>query len=692
MAGLRLDTAVQFVSGVGPARARQLSALGIETVGELIEHFPFRYDYRPRSQAIGSLVLDETATIVGQIRRVRTRGGFGREVVTAEVEDGTGRCVVRWFNSAYLRDILGPGVVIAATGKVSQHRRHGCLTNPKYRIIEGASPDAVMNGESFDPVYPATAGLSSRRIARIVATALAEVGAQIDDPLPDDLRRSRSFPPRRTAVQRYHLPTRAADVEVARRRLAYDELLLMHLAVQVQRAAAERSTQACPIETTEEIDRRIRARFGFELTDGQNAAVADIVGDLARTRPMRRLLQADVGAGKTAVALYAALATIANRRQVAFLAPTEILAEQHCRKITQCLTDSRVRVRLLVGNTPRKDRRTALQALSTGETNLVVGTHALLEEDVAIPWLGLVIVDEQHRFGVRQRARIRGKGRDPHYLVLTATPIPRTLAMTIFGDSDVSTIRDLPPGRGPVETRCVKPPEQSKAWERVREELGSGRQAFVVFPLVERTAALPLKSAVDEVEQLRAGALSGFSVELLHGQMPREQKEAVMARFVAGETQALAATTVIEVGIDVPNATVMMIHHAERFGLSQLHQLRGRVGRGEHPSVCLLLTDTESETALERLSILCRTSDGFVIAEEDLRLRGPGEVVGQRQHGIVEFKVADLARDADTLEFSRADAAAIVAADSGLTKPVHRGLRLALLERFGDSLELVDVA
>lgn len=692
MAGLRLDTPVQFVSGVGPVRAEQLKALGVETVGDLIEYFPFRYDHRPRSQAIGSLRLDETATIVGQVRRVRTRGGFGREVVIADVEDGTGLCTVRWFNSAYLRDKLGPGVLIAATGKVSQYRDRGCLTNPKYRIVGGESLDAVVNGESFDPVYPSSAALSSRRIGRFVAAALAEVVDQVDDPLPDSLRRARGFPPRRAAVQRYHLPTQVDDVEVARRRLAYDELLMMQLAVQLKRAEAERSRRACPIETTEEIDRRIRARFGFELTPGQNAAVADIVEDLARTRPMRRLLQADVGAGKTAVALYAALAVIANRRQVAFLAPTEILAEQHHRKITRSLADSRVRVKLLVGNTPRKERRSTLYSISSGEANLVVGTHALLEEDVTIPWLGLVIVDEQHRFGVRQRARIRSKGNDPHYLVLTATPIPRTLAMTVFGDLDVSTVHDMPPGRQPVRTQCVTPPELTPAWERVRKELRSGRQAFVVFPLVEQSAALPLKAAADELEHLRRGALSDFTVELLHGQMRREQKEAVMARFVAGETQALATTTVVEVGLDVPNATVMLVHHAERFGLSQLHQLRGRVGRGTHPSLCLLLTDTESETALERLSILCSTSDGFAVAEEDLRLRGPGEVVGQRQHGIPEFKVADLSRDTDTLETSRADAMAIIAADADLSRAHHRGLRSALLERFGDSMALVDVA
>ncbi len=692
MAGLQLDTPVQFVRGVGPVRAGQLQQLGINTVGDLIGHFPFRYDYRPRSQPIGSLRLDETATIVGQINSVRTRGVFGQRTIVAEVQDGTGTCMVRWFNSPYLQDRLGPGVVITATGKVSHYRDRGCLTNPKYRIIGNEPLEQIINGEQFDAVYPASAAISSRQIAKFVGVALPEVVGQVEEPLPGDLRKERGFPPRRVAVERYHLPTRADDIEVARRRLAYDELLVMQLAVQLRRAHTARFERAVAINTSVEIDRRIRARFGFQLTPGQNAAVAGIVADLARTQPMRRLLQGDVGAGKTAVALYAALVVIARRRQVAFLAPTEILAEQHYGKITRYLARSRVGVELLVGKMPRKARDDALRSLADGRTNLVVGTHALLEEDVGIPWLGLVIVDEQHRFGVRQRARLRGKGRHPHYLVLTATPIPRTLAMTVFGDLDVSSIRDMPPGRRPVETRLVRPAETAQAWERVREELRSGRQAFVVYPLVEQTESLPLKAAVDEVEQLRRGPLAGFRVELLHGQMPRDRKEAVMARFAAGEIDALAATTVVEVGIDVPNATVMAVHHAERFGLSQLHQLRGRVGRGAHRSVCLLLADAENETALERLSILCRTTDGFQIAEEDLRLRGPGEVVGQRQHGMPEFQVADLARDVDLLETSRADAAAIIAEDANLSAPRHRALGRMLVERFGDSIALVDVA
>ncbi|MCP4594538.1 MAG: ATP-dependent DNA helicase RecG, partial [bacterium] len=672
MCALQLDTPVQYVRGVGPVRARQLADLGIETVGDLILHLPFRHEHRPQSQAIGTLRLDETATIVGQVERIRAN----RQVITADVVDGTGACRIRWFNSPYLRDRLTPGAVIAATGKITEYGGRGVMTNPKYRVVVDEPLDALLEGEAFDPVYPGSAALSSRQIAKFVRRALPEVIEQIEEPLPDQLRQKREMPPRRIAIQRCHLPTRAEDVEISRRRLAYDELLLLQLAVQFRRAQADQSTHAVPIEVSAEIDRRIRARFPYELTAGQDAAVAEIVADLARTQPMRRLLQADVGAGKTAVALYAALAVIARRRQVVLLAPTEILAEQHARKIRGYLEDSRVRVELLVGNLPRRRREQTRSALASGEANLVIGTHALLEEDVDIPWLALAIIDEQHRFGVNQRARLRAKARDPHYLVLTATPIPRTLAMTVFGDLDVSSIREAPPGRQPIETFWVGPGEAAGAWARVQAELRAGRQAFVVYPLVEQSETLPLKAAAEEVGRLRDGPLADFSVELLHGQMRREEKEAVMNRFAAGEIQALAATTVVEVGIDVPNATVMVVHHADRFGLSQLHQLRGRVGRGTHPSLCLLLTeDRGSDISAQRLSTLCQTTDGFAIAEEDLRLRGPGEIVGRRQHGLPTLRVADLVRDLDLLELTRADAAALIAEDPRLGSPHHQPLR-----------------
>lgn len=689
---LSLDTEVRFVRGVGPVRAEAFAAVGVRTVGDLIEHFPFRHALRPKSLPIGELELGAVSTIVGEISRVRTRGSYSRQSVTAEVVDGTGRCGVRWFNSPYLVDKLHHGLVVRLTGKVDVYRDLASLTNPQLQIIGDEEDPLADDVDRHDPVYPATAELSSKQIARVIRDVLETVVEQVVDFVPEAIRETRGLPPRRTAILRYHRPTKLEDVPIARRRLAYDELFLCQLAVQLSRRLLRKGPRARPIITTDEVDRRIRGRFPFELTDGQNRAVAEIRADLARSEPMNRLLQADVGAGKTAVAVYASLAAVANRRQVALLAPTEVLTAQHHAKIGRYLSGSRVRVGYLVGSTSRAKRQALLQALQSREIDLLIGTHALLEEDVRFRDLGLLIIDEQHKFGVEQRASLRRKGTAPHALILTATPIPRTLAMTVFGDLDVSTIDGAPPNRQPVVTRLVIPEKEKEAWGFIRTRLDAGEQAFVVYPLVEESETLPLRAARAEVERLSQGELAGYRVGLLHGRMRPADKAEVMERFRRGDIQALVSTTVIEVGIDVPDATVMVVQHAERYGLSQLHQLRGRIGRGSKRSYCLLVTEAVGEAALARLQILCETCDGFRIAEEDLRLRGPGELLGMRQHGVPAFKVADLLTDFDLLEQARDDAAAIVRTDDRLARPEFAMLRRALLRRYGDTFRLVDVA
>lgn len=689
---IALDTPVQYVRGVGPARAAHFATLGVANVADLIAHFPSRYDVHPPSQPIGTLALDETATVVGELRSVRSRGHGRQTTVTATVEDGTGRCQVRWFHSPYVADRLRPGDVIRLTGKVAQYRDLASFANPTFRIIEPDQDPLADDLARFEPVYPAVASLTSKQIARIIRGVLPQMADQIAEPLPETLRAQRELPPRRTAVERYHLPTSEEDIPVARRRLAYDELLLMQLAVQFKRCHAVRTRRATPIQTSEKINRRIRARFPFDLTAGQESAVTEIVTDLSRDRPMSRLLQADVGAGKTAVAVYAALTTIANRRQVAILAPTEILAEQHYRKVSRYLHGSRVRLGYLVGGQSKSQREALLREVAAGRIDLVIGTHALLGEGVKFASLGLAVVDEQHRFGVTQRATIRAKGDAPHYLVLTATPIPRTLAMTVFGDLDVSVIRDRPPGRGTVETRLLRQNEESAAWDFVRLRLQTGERAFVVYPLVEESENLQLQAAAVEVDRLRRGELADHSVGLLHGKMRSADKEQVMNAFRDGRLNVLVATTVVEVGVDVPEATVMMVHHAERYGLSQLHQLRGRIGRGGRASYCLLLSDSQGEDATARLQTMVDTADGFRIAEEDLRIRGPGELIGRHQHGFPAFRVADLVQDLDLLDAAREDAAAILRTDATLHNCQHQALRAALVARYAEMLSLVDVA
>ncbi len=687
-----LNTDVRFVRGVGPARAAEFAKLGVRTVGDLIQYFPFRHELNPKSQPIGSLELGAVATIVGTLARVRKRGSFSSTSVTAEVVDGTGRCRVRWFHSPFLVDKLHSGLVVRLTGKIDVYRDLASVTNPKLAVIDDQDDSLANDVDRYRPVYAGTAGLASQQIARCVESVLNEAAESIGDFLPDGVRKARGFPPRRTAIIRYHKPTCPDDVAVAHRRLAYDEFLLCQLAVQISRRRLATGPKAQPIVTTGEIDRRIRSRFPFTLTSGQDRAIEEIRSDLARRVPMNRMLQADVGAGKTAVAVYAALATIANERQVALIAPTEVLAAQHNSKVLRYLEGSRVRVGYLVGSTTRVQRTALLGELKGGLIDVLIGTHALLEDDVRFRDLGLVIVDEQHKFGVAQRAALRCKGRAPHTLVLTATPIPRTLAMTFFGDLDVSTIEGVLPHRQPVVTRLVPSDKIASAWSFIRSRLERGEQAYIVYPLVEESEALPLKAATVEVERLSGSTLRGYRVGLLHGRMKPREKEETMRQFRDGHIHALVSTTVIEVGVDVPGATVMAIQHAERYGLSQLHQLRGRIGRGSKKSYCLLFSDPAAEGSLERLNILCETNDGFRIAEADLRLRGPGELLGTRQHGLPTFKVADLIADFDLLEQARDDAARILQDDGELSRPDHAALRDELALRYSDTAGLIDVA
>lgn len=686
-----LDDDVQYLPGVGPRRAVIFRQLGVSTVGDLLEYVPLRHERR-ENRTIENLDEGMVATVIGQIRGVSVRRTHRGPTVSTTLIDNTGQCSLCWFNAAWMADRLQTGMIVRATGRVTAYHDRPQMVNPRFMVLpEDTQPVDESVPAEFEPVYPATAELSSRMIAKIVSSSLDRLLPLVREWHSEDYFNQRRLAPRQWAIAAMHRPRNESDLAQARRRLAYDELLLMQLAVSLARHHRRDCAAAKPMQWSEEIDRRIRRRFPFKLTAGQDRAVQVIVRDLLTSRPMNRLLHGDVGCGKTVVALYAALVTVASRCQAAIMAPTELLAEQHYRSVSRYLADSRVRFALLTGKIAGPARKEMLKRIEDGGLDIVVGTHALIQQDVRFDRLGLVVVDEQHRFGVRQRATIRSKGPAPHYLVMTATPIPRTLAMTVFGDLDVTTIDESPPGRSPVQTRVVDREAKDSAWHFVRSRLAQGEQAFVVYPLIDESDKMELKAATTEHARLVKQVFPGRSVGLLHGRLKPEQREAVMADFTAGRSHVLVATTVVEVGIDVPNATCMVIEHADRYGLSQLHQLRGRIGRGSRPGYCLLLTDSPDPEANERLAVLTRTTDGFRIAEEDLRLRGPGEMLGTRQHGLPELRVANLIDDADLLRLAQQDAAAIVPRDPQLRRPEHGLLRAMLLRRYRDTIGLLDV-
>ncbi len=675
-----LSKPIMYTKGVGPHRAKEFKALGVRTVGDLLCHLPFRYELLPKSKPIGELDVDEVATVIGSVGRVRATQGYRRSSVLIDVIDGTGTCRARWFNAPYLRDRLGQGQTIKLTGKAIEDKRWVQFVNPTFEILPDDVDPLAADVDALVPVYSATKLLPPKQISRVLDTVLPVAIAAVREYLPKELIERHRLMDRADALRELHRPTKLENVNGARKRWAYDELLLMQLAIRVRRHRVRQADDAPPIVTTAKINERIRARLPFELTTAQRKAIAEIVADLSQTRPMTRLLQGDVGCGKTAVAIYAALSAVANRMQVTILAPTEILARQTHDKICRYLEGSRVNVGLLVGQMRASERKTLLNGLASGAIDIAIGTHALIEDDVKWSRLGLVIIDEQHRFGVAQRTALRSKSRGHHYLVMTATPIPRTLAMTVYGDFEVTTIDALPAGRKPVETKIVTPELQASCWKFVRRRLAAGERVFVVYPLVEESETLDLKDAVAQAKALRTGELRGFEIGLLHGRMKSDEKLATMNAFREGRIQVLVSTTVVEVGVDVPEATMLIVEHAERFGLAQLHQLRGRVGRGNESGMCLLFTDSESRKSKTRLDVLRKTSDGFKIAEADLNLRGPGEIVGTRQSGIPVFRAADLTKDDALLQAAIKDAEAITEHDPDLANPENQKLLKAVEE------------
>ena len=699
----RLRKPVQFAKDVGPRRAEQLRKFGIETVEDLLYHLPFRYEDRRRVRQIGEVQVGEEASIIGELAQLseRTVGRGRRRILEGALRDATGLLGLTWYHQVtYFRSRFRAGERCLVYGKVERSPGGGKrIVHPE---IQSAADESA--GAGVLPVYEKPTTMSVGVIRKIVQQAVREYADLVPSALPPTVSAAAGVMDAAAALRALHLPDPEADVELlnraassAHRALVFDELFYLQLGMGVRRRqSTEESGLALP--RTGALTDRLYGVLPYTLTGAQRRVVEQIHADMARPHPMHRLVQGDVGSGKTVVALFAALTAIENGCQAAFMAPTELLAEQHFATIATFAHELGVRAALLTGEAAKSQRQQLYDALASGEIQLAVGTHALIQEAVRMPALGLGIVDEQHRFGVLQRAavlrRLRGEtdARSPHILLMTATPIPRTLAMTIYGDLDVSVLDELPPGRKAVRTLIFNEAERGRVYQLVKEELDRGRQAYVVYPLVDASLKEDLRDATTMARELGRTVFSGYRAGLLHGRMKGDEKDAVMRRFRAGDLQLLFSTTVIEVGVDVPNASVMVVEHAERFGLSQLHQLRGRVGRGSDDALCLLVAPyRRGEDVYRRLKAMRDTSDGFRIAEVDLELRGPGEFLGTRQHGLPDFRVSNLIRDTRTLGEARQAAENWLTLDPALRAPESAALRAILEHRWKGRLGLAGI-
>lgn len=677
---LQFDTEVQFVKGVGPKLGDLLRRRGVARVQDLLEYFPRTYEDRRAIRHIQSLVPDQLVSIKAQIKTIRSipMGKSHRRMWEIVLFDSTGRIPCKFFRVPYKGyfERFQPFQEVRVIGKVTMYRGVLQFHHPDIHAVNAEEE----NENDLIPIYTEIEGLSSARIARLIKFVL---GQPIPETLPPWIRERFNLMPLAEALREIHdPPVEQGDhflkfLAPAQRRVIFDEFFMIELHLALKKAGVEKE-KAFPIKAKGEWHQKLQQSLEFELTGAQTRAFAEILKDLQKAHPMHRMVQGDVGSGKTLVALMAAAFAAEGGVQTALMVPTEILAEQHYRNAMQRLAPLGVKIALLTSTVKTKEREKILIALEAGEIDLIIGTHALIQDDVAYSNLGLAIVDEQHRFGVGQRNLLKRKGLSPHFLVMTATPIPRTLAMTVYGDLDVSVIDELPKGRQAIVTRKTFQSKRPLVMKFVRDQILAGRQAYIVYPLIEESETLELKNALEEYEKVKL-EFSEYQVGLLHGRMKPSEKEDIMNRFRKGEIQILVATTVIEVGVDVPNANIMVIEHAERFGLSQLHQLRGRVGRGAFKSYCVLVLGYAlSEEASQRADIMEKTNDGFKIAEADLEMRGPGEFLGTRQSGLPGFKMANLVRDIKILQEAREAAFELVAKDPAFKKPEHEAIKVRL--------------
>lgn len=686
----RLRQRVESLPGIPDRVVPLLHRLGLRTARDVLFFFPRDYEDLTRICSIADIDGSGPVSVCGVVDEVESRTlANNRSITGALIRDDSGAVRAVWFNQAFMQQRLAHGQRVMLAGTPRRRGLSWEMSHP--RVVHLGAGDQPVRGQLL-PVYPLTEGLPQSRLRRIVHQVVDALADDIAEVFPATFLDSHALWPIGRALRAIHTPGATDDVQQARRRFVYQELLVLQLALALRRWNLHRTERAPALPATAKIDARIRRLFPFELTSDQQRAIQEIAGDMGRNVPMNRLLQGEVGSGKTIVAEYAMLLAVAHGYQAVLMAPTEVLAQQHLRTLSEDLQQSRVRMDLLSGALTGAARERLLERVAAGDLDLLIGTQALLHEAVQFPQLGLVVIDEQHKFGVRQRAALKSAGVDPHYLVMTATPIPRTVAMSLFGDLDVSTLRESPPGRQNVHTYLATEEQRDKWWEFVRGKLHEGRQAYVITPRVEEGQSQELASVQQVYERLTNGPLDAFRVDLIHGRMSSAEKDAAMQAFRRGQTQVLVATSVIEVGVDVPNATLLTIESGERFGLAQLHQLRGRVRRGRFPGYVTVFAQPGNPAAQERLAAFVRSTDGFELAEIDFSLRGPGDLFGVSQHGMPPLRVADLQHDQDTLLAAREDAQAMIFADDPpFFHAEFAALRDQVLRRYGTALDLGDV-
>lgn len=681
-----LDAPTTVLYGVGSVNAKRLEKLGIYTLGDMLYHFPRRYDDFSQLSQISGLLYGREVTIIGSVKSVTNRPVRNNRTITeAIVDDGTGALRVTWFNQPWMAHNLTVGDELVLAGRVDQYLGRLTMSNPEWELLDKEQ----LHTNRIVPVYPLAADLGQRWLRGLMKRVVTYWAPKLPDPLPSALVTSAQVLPLPDALTQAHFPDSNEYLAAARQRLAFDELLMMQLAVLMQKTAWQGQTarrfDAPPAWLNEQI-----SNLPFVLTAAQQTALADLLQDLDSGKPMNRLLQGDVGSGKTVVAAICMAAVARQGAQAAIMAPTSILAEQHYASLQKLMVGEHGlqpgELRLIIGATPEAEKAEIRKGLHEGSIKVVVGTHTLIEDPILFAELEMIVIDEQHRFGVGQRAALRAKGNNPHLLVMTATPIPRSLALTLYGDLDLSVIGELPPGRQAIDTRLILPSQRERAYDLIRREIAAGRQAFVVYPIIgdeDTDETDGSKAAVEEEKRLKKEVFPDLKLKLLHGRMSGEEKDKAMAAFRDGKANILVSTTVIEVGVDIPNATVMLIESANRFGLAQLHQLRGRVGRGADRSYCILIPEDENAAENERLQALLETNDGFILAEKDLQQRGPGQFLGKQQAGFLDFRLASLS-DGRLIDKARRHAADLLAEDPSLANPEHKALAAALKQYLSD--------